>query len=578
VKRPPTPFEIAANRPAVSGADGKAILCWGTIRRRLSFGLCTFFVTFLLAAVYRPILGLDFLSAHGLLVDPVGHQVLDSKTLKPLSLRSKFAAAFCSIAPSVRTLLASFPTIVGDGKGKPSPKNKIRHTVETTCRPVFAKARRLDPDKLRKAGAEFRELKKAGINRRSDSPWSLPLHMVRKKDGSWRPCGHYRQLNLATTHDRYPLPSILDLSNKLHGCKFFSCIVFGYHQIPMAAQDIVKTVIITPFGLFKYLFMPFGLRIAAQTFQGFIDSLFKHLPFLFCYLDDIIIASHSLEEHHEHLRQIYTFLQENGLQINPAKCVFATAAVKFLGHRVDQDVVRPLKRHVQAISDFPPPPQDVKQLQQFLGMVNFYRRFLPGIARTLQPLTGSLKGAPKTLEWPPAAAAAFGSAKAALAAAVPLAHPAPNAVLSLATDASDTTVGGVLQQLNGRTWQPLAFYSKKLSGAGTRYSTFDRELLDAFSAVRHFRFLLEGRQFHLLTDHKPLVTSLFRSTPLWLARQQRQLSFIAEFTSDIRHTPGQENMVADALSRPPPTTAQPPPPSCTRRACFSVPNFHVTRK
>jgi hypothetical protein len=129
-----------------------------TIRRRLSFGLRTFFVTFFLAAVYRPILGLDFLSAHGLLIDPLGRQVLDSKTLKPLSktpaaagtLRSRFASALCSIMPSVRSLLASFPAIVGDGKGKPSPKHKIRHTIETTGRPVFAKARRLDPDKLRK--------------------------------------------------------------------------------------------------------------------------------------------------------------------------------------------------------------------------------------------------------------------------------------------------------------------------------------------------------------------------------------------------------------------------------------------
>jgi hypothetical protein len=137
----------------------------------------------------------------------------------------------------------------------------------------------------------------------------------------------------------------------------------------MAAQDIAKTAIITPFGLFEYLFMPFGLRNAAQTFKRFMDSLLKHLPFVFCYLDDIIIASHSLEEHIEHLRQIFTILQENGLQINPAKCVFAAAAVEFLGHRVDQDGVRPLQRHVQAISDFPP-PQDVKQLQQFLQEVS----------------------------------------------------------------------------------------------------------------------------------------------------------------------------------------------------------------
>jgi hypothetical protein len=161
--------------------------------------------------------------------------------------------------------------------------------------------------------------------------------------------------------------------------------------------------------------MPFGLRNAAQTFQRFMDSLFKHLPLVFSYLDNLIIASHTLEEHHEHLRQIFTILQENGLQINPAKCVFAAAAVEFLGHQVDQHGVRPLQRHVQAISDFPP-PQDVKQVQRFLGMVNFYRRFLPDITCTLQPLTDALRGAPKTLEWPPAAA--FKEAKAALAAAV----------------------------------------------------------------------------------------------------------------------------------------------------------------
>jgi hypothetical protein len=211
----------------------------------------------------------------------------------------------------------------------------------------------------------------------------------------------------------------------------------------MAAQDIAKTAIMTPFSLFEYLFMPFGLRNASQTFQRFMDSLLKHLPFVFCYLDDINIASHSLEEHLEHLQQIFTIQQENGLQINPAKCVFAVAAVEFLGHRVDQDGVWPLQRYVQAISDSSP-PQDVKQLQQFLGMVNFYRRFLPGIACTLQPLTEALKGAPKTLEWLPADAAAFGAAKVALVAAVPLGHPVPNTVLSLATDASGTHVGGVL--------------------------------------------------------------------------------------------------------------------------------------
>jgi hypothetical protein len=156
------------------------------------------------------------------------------------------------------------------------------------------------------------------------------------------------------------------------------------------------------------------------------------------------------------------------------------------------------------------------------------------------------------LLWSPAAEAAFIAAKAALVAAVPLCHPAPNAVLSLSVDASDSHVGGVLQQQVGQGWKPLAFFSKKLAPAEVKYSTFDRELLAAYTTIRHFRFLLEGRQFQLLTDHKPLVAAMTRVTPPQSARQQRHLAYISEFTTDLRHTPGSENVVADALSRPPP--------------------------
>jgi hypothetical protein len=371
--------------------------------------------------------------------------------------------------------------------------------------------------------SEFRKLEQAGIVRRSNSPWSSPLHMVPKPDGSWRPCGDYRWLNLATKHDRYPLPSILDLSSKLHGCKFFSVIdlVKGYHQVPMSPADIQKTAIITRFALFEYLIMPFGLMNAAQTFQRLMDRLFRGLPFVFTYLDDHLIASRTLEEHMEHLAQFFQVLQDNGLVINPAKCHFAASSVKFLGHMVDETGIKPLPVQVKVIQEFPP-PTTIKQLHQFLGMINFYRRFLPKIASTLRPLTDLLRGSPKVLEWSAAAAEAFQAAKAALVAAVPLSHPAPGATISLAVDASDSPVGGVLQQLENRAW----------------YSTFDRELFAAYSAVRHFRFLLEGRKFHILTDHKPLVLAMERTTPPWSALQQRHLSFLAEFTSDLRHTSG----------------------------------------
>jgi hypothetical protein len=298
--------------PPLSGVNGKAIPSWGSVGKTLNFGIRTFLCTFILAAVSKPILGVDFLSANRLLVDPHFGQVLDANTLDPISgsrsspRKSGLVASLCHVTPAVRALLAASPAIVGDGSGTPNPKHGVFHSIEITGRPVFAKERRLDPEKLRIAEKEFRNLEKAEV-RRSNSPWSSPLHMVPKPDGSWRPCGDYRRLNLATKHDRYPLPSIQNLSTKLHSCKFFSVVdlVKGYYQVPMSPEDIQKTAIVTPFRLFEYVFMPFGLMNAAQTFQRLMDRLFRSLPFVFTYLDDHLIASCTLEEHMEHLSQFF---------------------------------------------------------------------------------------------------------------------------------------------------------------------------------------------------------------------------------------------------------------------------------
>jgi hypothetical protein len=524
----PHSASIAAEQgPALAGADGKGISSWGKVYRSVCFNGKIFpDVPFILAAVAKPILGADFFSAHHLLVDTSTHSVLDAATLLPIggmkepgsgsgSAKSKLVAHLSSVPLPVRNLLAEFPGVVGDGTTTPRPLHGVEHSIETKGRPLFAKSRRLDPDKLRIAEKEFRALEKMCIVRRSNSGWSSPLHMVPKPDGSFRPCGDYRRLNTVTEDDRYPLPSILDFSSNLAGCTVFSKVdlVKGYHQVPMAKADIPKTAICTPFGLFEYLFMPFGLKNAAQTFQRLMDRLFRHLPFVFVYLDDILIASHSDAEHLDHLGQVFAILQSNGLQLNPAKCVFASASLSFLGHKVDATGIAPLPKHVQALLDFLP-PCDLKQLQRYLGMINFYRRFLPGIAGVLQPLTDLLRGSPKKLLWSDTAAAAFVAGKAALAKCTVLVHPTPDATISLAVDASDTHVGGVLQQLStSGSWSPLAFFSRKLNSAEVKYSTFDRELLVAFSAIRHFRFVLEGRKFRLLTDHMPLTHAMNRVSP-----------------------------------------------------------------
>jgi len=229
--------------------------------------------------------------------------------------------------------------------------------------------------------------------------------------------------------------------------------------------------------------------------------------------------------------------------------------LEYLGHRISVAGVLPLPAHVAAIQDFPR-PSTVKELQAFLGMVNFYRRFLPGVACTLRPLTDELRGGrkgPDKLNWSDPMSIAFAAAKQALLSATHLTHPTTGAALSLVVDASATHVGACLQQqlVGKKDWQPVGFFSKKLDPAQEKYSAFDRELFACYAGIRHFRHMLEGRRFAVYRDHKPLTYALSRVSDPWTARQSRQLSYVAEYTSDIHHIASAAKVVADTLSRPP---------------------------
>ena len=522
------------NGTKLSAANGTAINCYGSVRHRVTLGNKVFAFNFIIADVRQPIIGADFLSRFYLAPNHRDGCLIDLRTFETIQ------ADFDTESPKTRInfvsqkedayykLLDQYPDLSTPAFRIKEPKHGVRHYIPTQCSPIQSRARKLAPDKLAVAKTEIEKLCKLGVCKRGKSEWASPLMVARKPClspckctpttpcGGWRVCGDYRRLNTQTTDDKYPVRTLTDFNSDLLGKTIFSKIdlLKGYHQIPVNEEDVRKTGVITPFGLYLFPRTPFGLKNAGQDFQRLMDEILGDVPHTFVYIDDILVASENPQQHLEDLKRVFEVLDDNGLVINRSKCVLGKTSLQFLGYHVDQHGVSPLPERVEAIRR-QKRPTTIKELQRFLGMVNYYRRFIKRAAAHLFHLFVALKGETgkekrRVLNWTEECQESFDSIKDALAKSAMLRHPRADAQLAITADASKMAIGAVLEQRGPLGWEPLGFFSAKLERNQSEWPPFDRELLAAFRAIRHFRHMVEGRTFTLYTDQNSLVPALHK--------------------------------------------------------------------
>jgi hypothetical protein len=438
------------------------------------------------------------------------------------------------------------------------PHQRHDHTIplQPGSAPHFGPIYKLSPVELETLRKYIDENLKKGFIRNSQSPYGAPIVFAKKKDGSLRLCVNYRGLNKLTIKNRYPLPLIGELLDRISKATVFSKfdIRDGYNRLRMAEGEEEKTAFHCRYGLFEYTVMPFGLCNAPGTFQHYMNETFREFldKFLVIYLDDFLVYSNNLKEHKMHVRQVLERLREAGLYLKPSKCQFHAEEVEFLGFVIGKNGVAMDPGKVESITSWPT-PKSVHDIRTFLGLANFYRRFIKDFSKLASPITRLLKKENnKSFQWTEDAQKAFDKLRTAFTTAPILQHFNPELPTILEADASDFALGAVVSQKGSDGLvHPVAFHSRKFNPAELNYEIYDKEMLAIVESLEHYRHYFEGlgQQATIYSDHHNLLW--FRETKVYNRRQARWAEKISKYDFVIVFRPGKEGGKPDALSRRP---------------------------
>ena len=456
----------------------------------------------------------------------------------------------------VEELVQKYEQVFQKGLGTfTGPMAKIH--VAADAKPIYCKARPVPYSLKKKVEEELERLQAEGtVEPVQFAEWAAPIVPIVKEDKSIRICGDYKvTVNQAVKLDNYPIPKAEDLFATLNGGDKFSKLDMSqaYQQIPLEDQSKKFTTINTHKGLFQFNRLPYGVSSSPGIFQRTMENLLQGIPFVVVRVDDILVSGSNDEEHLANLEEVLKRLSEAGLRLKREKCVFMMEEVVYLGQKINRQGIQPIEEKVRAITEAPA-PKNVSEVRSYLGMINYYQRYLPNLSTILAPLHGLLEKG-KSWKWTEEHQESFTKSKELLKSSGLLVHYDSGKDLLLACDASPYGLGLVLShRMADNTERPIAFASRSLTSAEKNYSQLDKEALAIVFGVRKFHQYLYGRQFTILTDHKPLerVFNPDKTTPqMAAARIQRWALILAAYTYNIQYKEGSQNANADAFSRLP---------------------------